>query len=164
MFFRKMLNQTIRYARPAPVRLTAPAATGRGHGMRRLLREYRERKQLHALADEALDFASAAHLVSVSIQGETAVLTFDDANWLTRARYAQPKLLARLNQDRPAAPVRKIRFQVRPRPRQGAGNMPRTRRPRMSMAAGKLIRDASRGIQDPDLRRALEKLACRAHG
>ncbi len=157
-----MLNRSIRFPRPAAVRLTAPAASGRGHGMRRLLRQYRERKLLLSLADEALDFTSATHLVSASVEGDVAVLTFDDACWLTRARYAQPKLLAKLNQDRSATPVRRVRFQVRPRPTFPDNTQRRLRHPRLTATAGQVIREASRGIQDPELRRALEKLASRA--
>ncbi len=159
-----MRNNSLRYTTPRPVHLTAPAAATRHTGLRRLVREYRARCQLLAIAQQALDSTSAQHLIGASLSGDTAFLTFDDANWLTRARYAQAQILSRLNAERPSTPVHRVRFLVRARPVASAGQQtsPRTVS-RMTPGIGRVIRDASRGIQDPDLQQALFRLASRAH-
>jgi len=97
------------------------------------------------------------HVHFANIRDNMAIITVDDATWLTGVRYEAPAILQFIKQNLGLNDLRKIHFKVAfsheaPEP-------PKRQRLSMSQQTSKLLLNTSEGISDPDLKTALKQLA-----
>jgi len=101
------------------------------------------------------------HIHFANIRDNVAVITVDDASWLTGARYEAPAILKFIKQKLDLSYLSKVHFKVvfslqAPEP-------PLRQRLSMSQQTSKLLLSTSEGISDPDLKTALKRLAKRGN-
>jgi len=99
------------------------------------------------------------HVHFANIRDNMAIITVDDATWLTSARYEAPAILGFIKQKLDLNYISKVHFKVafhHEPPEQ-----PLPRRMSMSQQTSDLLLSTSEGISDPELKSALKHLAKR---
>jgi hypothetical protein len=141
--------------RPLPAR--APATLLRGtKTLKNLFSEAQRLAHLQQLLESQLQPAARPHCRVASWREGCLLLIVTDGQWATHLRYQQKRLLRQLQNFREFANLAKILFKVQPAPaeRHATG-----RNPILSASAADTLRAAASGIEDPQLRAALERLA-----
>ncbi|MFP4261782.1 MAG: DUF721 domain-containing protein [Halomonas sp.] len=116
-----------------------------------------ERAQAHLRA--GLPEELAEHLHVGGYRDGRLTLIADGAAWLTRLRYEQPRLLARLHELPGFEAVQGFTLKVRPvRPARAPLRQVR----RLPARAGDELSSCAADVEDPRLRQALERLASHA--
>ena len=117
-------------------------------------------KQARSLAN-LLDPALRGHVRLANIRTNTLILLADSAAWATRARLFTPALLQKLrNNSHIFGKIEKIELKIRPHAESAPPPPPPARK--LSPAAAACLRSAAAGIDDPELKAALDQLARRA--
>lgn len=144
--------------RPPPAR--APAALLReAKPLRALFSEARRLSQLQQLLESQLQPAARAHCHVASWREGTLLLIVTDGHWATRLRYQERRLQRQLQSMEAFAGLQRILFRVQPpeTPRHTPGPAPA-----LSSQAADSLQQTARGIRDPRLKAALERLASHA--
>lgn len=144
--------------RPPPAR--APAALLReAKPLQALFSEARRLDRLQQLVESQLQPAAREHCHVASWREGTLLLIVTDGHWATRLRYQQRRLQRQLQGMEAFAGLNRIQFKVQPPevPRHKPGPAPE-----LSTQAADNIQETARGINDPRLKAALERLASHA--
>lgn len=144
--------------RPSPAR--APATLLReAKPLRALFSEARRLDRLQQLVESQLQPAAREHCHVASLREGSLLLIVTDGHWATRLRYQQRRLQRQLQSMEEFAGLSRILFKVQPpeAPRHKPGPAPA-----LSVRAADNIEAAARGIADPKLKAALERLASHA--
>lgn len=144
--------------RPLPAR--APATLLReARPLKALFGEARRLDQLQQLVDAQLQPAARAYCRVASWRDGTLLLIVTDGHWATRLRYQQRLLQRQLQGIEAFSGLTRIQFKVQPPepPRHRPGPPPA-----LSSRAADNIAETARGITDPKLKAALERLASHA--
>lgn len=144
--------------RPPPAR--APAALLReAKPLQALFSEARRLDRLQHLVESQLQPAAREHCHVASWREGTLLLIVTDGHWATRLRYQQRRLQRQLQAMEAFAGLNRILFKVQPpeAPRHTPGPPPE-----LSTQAADNLQETARGIRDPRLKAALERLA--SHG
>ncbi len=127
----------------------------------RLVARASHRRTLLNQVRELLPEPVAGHCIGVEEHERTLILVMKSPAWATRARYLLPALEPRLR-----GLVSPAAEKISTRASRGTGTRSGKHRPtaarrseRLSSEARESIRTAARSISDPELRRALERLA-----
>ncbi|ERL50716.1 hypothetical protein BJB45_06170 [Halomonas huangheensis] len=108
---------------------------------------------------EQLSAELAEHLFVGGYESGRLTLITDGAAWLTRLRYEQPRLLQLLHQLPEFQAVTGFHLKVRPvRP----ARIPPRQSRHLSANAGNEVSSCAADVDDPELKRALERLASHA--
>ncbi len=99
------------------------------------------------------------HINFANIRDNMAVITVDDATWLTSARYEAPAILKFIKQNLGLNSISKVHFKVAFSHKPPEPPLPGP--PSMSQQTSDLLITTSEGISDPDLKSALKQLAKR---
>ncbi len=141
--------------RPPPAR--APAALLReAKPLKALFGEARRLDRLQQLVNSQLQPAAREHCHVASWREGCLLLIVTDGHWATRLRYQQRRLQRQLQAMQDFAGLTRIIFKVQPpdAPRHKPGPSPE-----MSALAAESLQQTARGISDPRLKAALERLA-----
>ncbi|MCQ4260799.1 DUF721 domain-containing protein [Stutzerimonas stutzeri] len=144
--------------RPLPAR--APASLLReAKPLKALFGETRRLDQLQKLVESQLQPAAREFCRVASWREGTLLLIVTDGHWATRLRYQQRRLQRQLQGMEAFRDLNRIQFKVQPpeAPRHKPGPAPE-----LSVRAADNIQETARGISDPKLRAALERLASHA--
>jgi len=142
-------------SRPLPAQ--TPAALLRAaKPLKSLLSQAQRLAHLQRLLESQLQPAARGSCHVASWHEGRLLLIVTDSQWATRLRYQQRQLQRQLQSLDAFEGLSKILFKVKPAI--PTGNLP-GRTPELSPAAASSIRSAAEGIDDPKLRRALERLA-----
>lgn len=144
--------------RPLPAR--APASLLReAKPLKALFGETRRLDQLQKLVESQLQPAAREFCRVASWREGTLLLIVTDGHWATRLRYQQRRLQRQLQGTEAFRDLNRILFKVQPAeaPRYKPGPAPD-----LSVRAAANIQETARGITDPKLRAALERLASHA--
>lgn len=131
---------------------------GQGGSVERLLDRAHRLAELEKRVRAHLPLSLAPHCRIANLRAGILVIQTDSATWHTKLRFLLPGLTRRLREEPGLAELRGIELRVAPssEPRQRAG-----RRQRLSEASAELLRSSAEATADPDLRRALQRLASR---
>lgn len=127
--------------------------------LQQLFAEARYLSRLQAVLDCHLEAAARPHCKVASLRHGCLVLIFSNANWATRIRYRQQRLLSQLTQYKEYQTLSRITFKILP---QSETARPVRTPPQLSQAAASHLRETAETLSDPKLRAALERLAQRA--
>lgn len=144
--------------RPLPAR--APATLLReAKPLKALFSEARRLDRLQQLVDGQLQPAAREHCHVASWRDGNLLLIVTDGHWATRLRYQQRRLQRQLQSLDEFTGLSRILFKVQPpeAPRHKPGPSPE-----MSTRAADNLQQTARGITDPRLKAALERLASHA--
>jgi len=144
--------------RPLPAK--APASLLReAKPLRALFGEARRLDALQRLVDSQLQPAAREFCRVASWRDGTLLLIVTDGHWATRLRYQQRRLQRQLQALEAFRELVRIQFKVQPpeAPRHRPGPAPA-----LSLRAADNIQEIARGIADPKLKAALERLASHA--
>lgn len=144
--------------RPPPAR--APAALLRdAKPLRALFGEAKRLDHLQRQLESQLQPAAREHCHVASWKDGHLLLIVTDGHWATRLRYQERRLLRQLQAMHEFAGLTRILVRVQPPapPRHQIGPAPE-----LSSRAACNIQETARGISDPKLRAALERLASHA--
>jgi len=144
--------------RPLPAR--APAALLReAKPLRALFSEARRLDRLQQKVESQLQPAARKHCHVASWKDGHLLLIVTDGHWATRLRYQERRLLRQLQAMEEFTGLTRILLRVQPPapPRHQVGPAPE-----LSSRAADNIQETARGINDPKLRAALERLASHA--
>lgn len=144
--------------RPQPAR--APASLLReAKPLKALFGETRRLDRLQQLVESQLQPAAREFCRVASWREGTLLLIVTDGHWATRLRYQQRRLQRQLLALEPFRELTRIQFKVQPPdpPRHKPGPAPE-----LSVRAADYIQETARGIADPKLKAALERLASHA--
>lgn len=144
--------------RPLPARASA-ALLREAKPLKALFGEARRLDRLQQLVDSQLQPAAREFCRVASWREGTLLLIVTDGHWATRLRYQQRRLQRQLQCMDEFNGLSRIQFKVQPpeTPRHKPGPAPE-----LSARAADNIQETARGITDPKLRAALERLACHA--
>jgi hypothetical protein len=143
-----------------PLTARAPAALLReARPLKALFGEARRLDQLQQLVDDQLQPAAREYCRVASWRDGTLLLIVTDGHWATRLRYQQRRLQRQLQSIETFRDLNRIQFKVQPPepPRHRPGPAPA-----LSARAADNIEETARGISDPKLKAALERLASHA--
>jgi len=141
--------------RPLPAR--APAALLREtKTLKSLFGEAQRLAHLQQLLESQLQPAARPHCRVAAWRDDCLLLIVTDGQWATHLRYQQKRLLRQLRNLKEFANLAKILFKIQPTTaeRHATGRFPT-----LSDSAANTLRAAASGIDDPQLRAALERLA-----
>jgi hypothetical protein len=94
-----------------------------------------------------------------NIQKLTLTILVDSASWATRLRFVAPDLIGKLSEDNQAfSGIERINIKILT-PSQEKVDVAYRQGPQMSPDNARGIRSLAENIEDPDLQRALNKLA-----
>jgi hypothetical protein len=124
--------------------------------LKSLFGEAQRLAQLQQLLESQLQPAARPHCRVASWRDGCLLLIVTDGQWATHLRYQQKRLLRQLQQLREFAALTKIHFKVQP---PASARQASARQPTLSEDAAQTLRSAASGIDDPQLRAALERLA-----
>lgn len=144
--------------RPLPAR--APASLLReAKPLKALFGETRRLDRLQQLVESQLQPAAREFCRVASWREGTLLLIVTDGHWATRLRYQQRRLQRQLQALEAFRDLNRILFKVQPpeTPRHKPGPAPE-----LSVRAADNIQETARGISDPKLKAALERLASHA--
>lgn len=144
--------------RPLPAR--APAALLReAKPLKALFGEARRLDRLQQLVESQLQPAAREYCRVASWREGILLLIVTDGHWATRLRYQQRRLQRQLQCMEAFSGLSRIQFKVQPpeTPRHKPGPAPE-----LSLRAADNIQETARGISDPRLKAALERLASHA--
>lgn len=144
--------------RPPPAR--APAALLRdAKPLKALFSEAKRLDRLQRLLESQLQPAAREHCRVASWREGTLLLIVTDGHWATRLRYQERRLQRQLQNIEAFSGLNRILFRVQPpeTPRHTPGPAPE-----LSVQAADNIQETARGIRDPNLKAALERLASHA--
>ncbi|MCF6783897.1 DUF721 domain-containing protein [Stutzerimonas stutzeri] len=144
--------------RPPPAR--APAALLReAKPLKALFSEAKRLDRLQRLLESQLQPAAREYCRVASWREGTLLLIVTDGHWATRLRYQERRLQRQLQSMEAFAGLNRILFRVQPpeAPRHRPGPAPE-----LSVQAADNIHQTARGIRDPKLKAALERLAAHA--
>lgn len=144
--------------RPLPAR--APASLLReAKPLKALFGETRRLDHLQRLVESQLQPAAREFCRVASWREGTLLLIVTDGHWATRLRYQQRRLQRQLQGTEAFRDLNRILFKVQPAetPRYKPGPAPD-----LSVRAAANIQETARGITDPKLKAALERLASHA--
>jgi len=99
------------------------------------------------------------HVHFANIRDNMAIITVDDATWLTSARYEAPTILDFIKQNLDLNHISKVHFKIAFH--HDPPEQPLPRRISMSKQTSDLLLSTSEGISDPKLKSALKQLAKR---
>lgn len=125
--------------------------------LQRLLRQAENLSRLQTLVHGQSSPAIREQLRMGGYDDGVLTLILADAVWITRLRYQQERLVQQLRQHAEFSGLQRIRLKVRP-----AGDAPpvlHEERRYLSDTASQNIRQGAEGIEDPELREALQRLA-----
>lgn len=141
--------------RPLPAR--APATLLREtKTLRALFGEAQRLDRLQQLLESQLQPAARPHCRLAALRDDCLLLVVTDGQWATHLRYQQKRLLRQLRTLKEFANLSKILLKVQPGSSPAARDHPQ---PTLSANAADTLRTAASGIDDPQLRAALERLA-----
>lgn len=155
---RHSLRVTTMSLRPPPAR--APAALLRdAKPLKALFSEAKRLDRLQRLLESQLQPAAREHCRVASWREGTLLLIVTDGHWATRLRYQERRLQRQLQNIEAFSGLNRILFRVQPpeTPRHTPGPAPE-----LSVQAADNIQETARGIRDPNLKAALERLASHA--
>ena len=112
---------------------------------------------LQTQLDYYLEPAARPYCKVASFQEGCLLLIVTNANWATRIRYRQQRLLSQLQALPEYRGLARIALKILPQPEEPAPPPPLVLPPHTA----KLLQETAEGIQDPTLRAALERLAQR---
>ncbi|QGZ30121.1 DUF721 domain-containing protein [Stutzerimonas stutzeri] len=141
--------------RPLPAK--APASLLReAKPLKALFGEARRLDRLQQLVESQLQPAAREYCRVASWREGTLLLIVTDGHWATRLRYQQRRLHRQLQGMEEFRNLSRIQFKVQPpqAPRHTPGPAPH-----LSVRAADNIQETARGITDPRLKAALERLA-----
>jgi hypothetical protein len=121
-------------------------------------------QRLQALTEvlrAGVDPVLAGHITLVNLRDDSAIIAADTPAWLATIRYLQPTFLQLLRAQPGLAGLRQIQFKVQPASGPEPTD-PAAHRAALSASGARILEGAAAGIQDPDLARALRRLATRA--
>lgn len=144
--------------RPLPARASA-ALLREARPLKALFGEARRLDRLQQLVDGQLQPAAREFCRVASWRDGTLLLIVTDGHWATRLRYQQRRLQRQLQSIETFRDLSRIQFKVQPPepPRHRPGPPPA-----LSTRAADNIQATARGIADPKLKAALERLASHA--
>jgi hypothetical protein len=141
--------------RPLPAR--APATLLREtKTLKSLFGEAQRLAHLQQLLESQLQPAARAHCRVATWREGCLLLIVTDGQWATHLRYQQKRLLRQLQNLKEFANLTKILFKIQPT---AAERHATGRNLQLSASAADTLRTAASGIDDPQLRAALERLA-----
>ncbi|MNE12249.1 hypothetical protein D3C80_1050360 [compost metagenome] len=141
--------------RPLPAR--APAALLREtKTLKSLFGEAQRLAHLQQLLESQLQPAARPHCRVATWREGCLLLIVTDGQWATHLRYQQKRLLRQLQNLKEFENLTKILFKIQPT---AAERHATGRNPTLSASAANTLRAAASGIEDPQLRAALERLA-----
>ncbi len=112
--------------------------------------------KLQALVETQLEPAAREHCLVASWQDGCLLLLTSNGHWATRLHYQQRRLQRALQQLLEFRELQKIQIKVRPPNTQATYQGQSVE---LSAAAAETLHNAAKGISDPKLRAALERLA-----
>jgi hypothetical protein len=121
----------------------------------RLVQKARRLADLTTLLRQYLGAPLSDHTWVGAITSDTLVLVTDGSAWVTRLRYQQHEILKLVSHET-GLPLRRLRMRITPTQ---AKSMQTPRRRALSADAARRLEASAADIQDPDLRRALLRLA-----
>lgn len=144
--------------RPLPARASA-SLLREAKPLKALFGEARRLDRLQQLVDSQLQPAAREFCRVASWREGTLLLIVTDGHWATRLRYQQRRLQRQLQCMDEFNGLNRIQFKVQPpdAPRYKPGPAPE-----LSARSADNIQETARGITDPKLRAALERLASHA--
>jgi hypothetical protein len=127
--------------------------------LRLLLNQAERLEHLQRLLESQLQPAAREHCHVASWRDGALLLVVTNGHWATRLRYQQKRLQRQLQAMEAFANLTRILFKVQPPlvPAKRGG-----RASELSGNAAESLRDTAKGISDPKLRAALERLASHA--
>lgn len=141
--------------RPLPAK--APASLLRATKPLQALFDQAQRlAHLQQLLDGQLEPAAREHCRIASWREGSLLLIISDGHWATRLRYQQRRLQRQLQELPEFTGLQRILFKVQPPSGTPGGPVSR---PQLSSRAAESIQAVADGIEDPQLRAALERLA-----
>jgi hypothetical protein len=124
-----------------------------------LITRTRQLNRLTHILRRYLDEQLARHCYVGNIKKPTLTILVDSANWATRLRFVAPDLLGKISQDNQLfSGVERINIRILTPSREKEDPLHRPG-PQMSNDNARGIRSLAESIEDPDLQRALNKLA-----
>jgi hypothetical protein len=124
----------------------------------------RRGRQLHGLGvllGKILGPELAAHCQLANIRGNTLVVTASSTAWATRVRYQSPQLLQKIRCEERFRGIDTIHVRITPLTSPLARTSQPIRRASMSGAASECLSQCAEGVEDQNLRSALQHLAKR---
>lgn len=144
--------------RPLPAR--APAVLLReAKPLKALFSQAQRLSHLQRLFESQLQPAAREHCYVASWREGSLLLIVTDGHWATRLRYQQKRLQRDLQALDEFSSLTRILFKVQPPTVQSKAG---ARSIDLSISAGENIQATAEGINDPNLRAALERLAAHA--
>lgn len=104
--------------------------------------------------------AAHEHCHVASYRDGRLLIVVSNAHWATRIRYLERRLLRSLLNYPEFSQISRIFVRVQP---QAPSNVPTRPAPQLSESAAEQLNEAAKGIRDPALRGALERLARNAN-
>ncbi|WP_417788310.1 DUF721 domain-containing protein [Stutzerimonas xanthomarina] len=144
--------------RPLPAR-TSASLLREAKPLKALFGEAKRLDRLQQLVDSQLQPAAREFCRVASWREGTLLLIVTDGHWATRLRYQQRRLQRQLQGMDEFNGLTRIQFKVQPpdAPRHKPGPAPE-----LSARSANNIQETARGITDPKLKAALERLASHA--
>lgn len=139
----------------------AALLTQENRGLPRLLQQAQRLQELTQTLVEALPPSVGEHCRVGNVASDTLTLVTDSPAWSTRLRFYTPAILAHFRQ-RHGLDLRSVRVRVRPPETPREASHPVSRRITLSPHSAEIIKQTALGISDPDLKRALLRLAHRS--
>lgn len=127
--------------------------------MARLLQQARALRGLESQLGDLIPSPLDEHCRLLSFRGNTLVLAADSPVWAARLRFHAPLLLKQLSVNQ-TVNLRTVQVRVRP-PDMPPGTGRSSARPHLSGQNAVILNQAARGVTDPGLKAALERLARR---
>lgn len=133
-----------------------------GQGMdtvERVIGRVSQLRRLDGQLRQLLDPEIARHCQLANVRGNSAVFIVASTVWATRLRYQLPKLLADAQQTENLSHITDIKIRVQPS--NTASPSGRPRHAKLSKDAAHCLEQCASGIDDEQLRCALQRLASR---
>ena len=124
-----------------------------------LITRTRQINRLTHILRRHLDDQLAKHCYVGNIQKPILTILVDSASWATRLRFVAPDLIGKLSEDNQAfKDIERINIKILT-PSQEKADAAQKQGPQMNPDNARGIRSLAETIEDPDLQRALNKLA-----
>ena len=144
-----------------PSRTVAKILSRQDNALSALLEHAQYLQQLTQALRDSLDTRLAAHVTVANLREQTAVITTDTPDWLTRLRYQAPTILSLLRTLPGLQKLQKVHFKIQPA---SLGPLPAPpRRANLSVSSAHFLKNAAFGTEDPELAEALYRLSRHGH-
>lgn len=130
-----------------------------GSDLRKIVRQAQRLLSMDQIVAPFLPQNLRSHCQTAQITATSLTLIVDSAAWLTHLRYLKPQLLEQLKSQPQCVHLKEIIFRIQPTQNAGPEKVAPPKPRKLSTDNKELLRSTASIVNDPLLKKALEKLA-----